>query len=304
MAGTIDEWKVRAYAQNVHHLAQATKNRLRGTTREESKAGASMGFRRIGPSEGHDVTERLAPIVHAVQDHSERLAFPTAWAYNAIVDSFDKAEQIHDPESEYAKGGASSYNRMTDRRIINAALGSAAQRTGGPEGTITIVPYDSTNQLVAHGSTGLTKKKVIAARAMLGAACNEELEIFGPLYFVYHPLDINFLFNDSTLTSADFVAMQPLMSGQVIRGLMGFDWIPSNQLPVGVSAANIRNNVCYAKAALGFFTNMGQRKERMNERNDIEGHPQQVSIYDEFGAVRIDDKLVIRVDIDTTAVPA
>jgi Phage capsid protein len=302
MAGEIDEWKVRAYASNVQHLAQAMQNRLRGTTREENKIGHSIAFRRLGAMEGHDVTERLSPIVHAVADHSERLVFPTGWDFAAIVDSFDKAQQIHDPESEYAKSGASSYNRTVDRRIISAALGSAAQRSGGPEGTISLVVFDS-NQVIANATTGLTKKKVVAARALLGNNVNEELEIYGPLYFVYSPLDINFLFNEVTITSTDYVTMQALMSGKMVRGFMGFDWIPTNQLPVGVTAANIRNCFCFAKAGLGFGTNMGSRKERMDERNDIQGHPMQVEIYDEFGAVRIDEKLVVRVDVDVTATP-
>ena len=302
MAGEIDEWKVRTYAANVQHLAQAMKNRLRGTTREETKQGHSIGFRRLGPMEGHDVISRFEPITHAIADHSERLVFPTPWSFDAWVDTFDKAQQIHDPESEYAKSGAASYNRTVDRRIVAAALGTAAQRSGGPEGTITLVPFD-TAQVIADATTGLTKRKLIAARALLGQNTNEELELYGPFYMVYSPLDINFLLNDAELTTVDRVNVQPLMNGDIVNGLMGFNWRPHNALPTGVTATNVRNSFVYAKAALAFGTNFGARKERMAERADITGHPHQISIYDEFGAVRLDEKLVVRIDVLSTATP-
>ena len=298
--GTIEEWKVQAYSNNVHHLAQAMKNRLFGTTRFEQANAQSFGFRRLGPSEGREGFARLAPIVHVVEDHSDRVAFAAPWAYNAIVDSFEKAEQIYEPNNEYVISGAAAYNRMRDRRIINAALGPAVQRVGGPEGTITTVAFDDTNQRIVHGSSGNTVDKILQARAMLGDATNEEMETFGPYYFVYRPLDIRWMFADVQTTSKDFVPVQALMSGTPVQGFLGFTWIPSTQLPM---VTTIRTNIAYAKSALGFFTNLGGKKERMSERNDLEGHPMQASLFDEFGVVRIDDKLVVAIEVDTAATP-
>jgi Phage capsid protein len=297
MAGEIEEWKVRAYVREVYHLAQATRQKLSGTTQEKTETGKSIAFRRLAPSEGRDVTEALSPIIHSVHTHSQRVCFPTPWSYDAIVDTFEKAQQIHEPENEYAKSGASSYNRRRDKKIIDASLGAAAE--GGEAGAITLVPFDTTNQRIVHATSQLTVAKVLQARAMLGAACNEELELYGPLYFVYHPLDLRALLKDAQVTSTDFVGpIHALMRGEMVDGFMGFNWRSSTQLPL---VSNIRSDVCYAKSAMGVGNNFGAKKERMGERNDITGHPMQVSVFDEFNAVRIDDKLVIEVQVDTTA---
>ena len=296
--GTIEEWKVRAYAENVHKLAQGIKNKLRGTTREKNERGKSIAFRRIAPMRGRKPTVRLEPIVHAQADHSQRVLFPQPYTFDAIVDTFDQAEQIHNPNSEYAALGAADFNHEIDRRIVAAALGSAVQ--GGEGSAYSSVPFDTANNQIVHGSVGLTKAKVLKARAMLAHRMNNEIELYGPLYFVYDPLDLEWLLSEVEITSADFTNARALQAGEMVQGYLGFTWVAWNELPI---ATNIRSCIAYAKAGMGFGTNMGERKERMNERNDIVGHPMQVSIFDEFEAVRIDDNLVLEVQVDTTAVP-
>lgn len=300
MAGEIEEWRVRQWASNVHHTAQGMQNKLRGTTREEVGAAERFGFDRLGPMKGRRPTSRLEPIIHAVAVHSRRWVFPTPYSFDAIVDSFAKQQQLHEPESEYAKSGAADYNHQIDQAIIDAALGTAMEG----EQTLAGVTLPAA-QVIADGSTGLLLDKIVTARAMLAHETNNEMEIYGPYYFLYDPMDIRYLFAQTKVTSADFTNVKALMSGEMVQGFLGFTWIPSNQLPLGVTAANERNSLAYARAGLGFAANAAARKERAGERNDITGHPMQISIFDQFGAVRIDDKLVIRVDIDTSAaIPA
>jgi len=296
MAGEIEEWRVRQWASNVHHLAGGMQNKLRGTTREEVGPAERFGFDRLAPMRGRRPTGRLEPIVHAVATHSRRWIFPTPYSFDAIVDSFAKQQQLHEPESEYTKAGAADYNHTVDQTIIDAALGSASEG----EQSLTTVGFDS-GQIIAEGDTGLVLDKIVTARAMLGHQTNNEMEVYGPYYFVYDPLDIRYLFAQTKITSSEFVSVKALMSGEMVQGFLGFTWIASNQLPLGVTAANIRNSLAYAKAGLAFASNSGAKKERAGERNDLTGHPLQVSLYDQFGACRVDEKLVIRVDIDTAA---
>lgn len=297
--GTIEEWKVRAYAENVHKLAQGVRNKLRGTVREKNVKAKSIAFRRIAPMRGRKPTVRLESIVHAQADHSQRVLFPQPYTFDAIVDTFDEAEQIHNPSSEYASSGAADFNHEIDRRIVAAALGPAVQ--GGEGSAYSSVAFDTTNNRIVHASTGLTKAKILKARAILGHRTNNENEHYGPYYFVYDPLDLEWLLSETEITSADFVNVRALQSGEMVQGYLGFTWVAFNELPI---TANIRSCVAYAKAGMGFGANMGERKERMGERNDLVGHPMQVSIYDEFEAVRIDDGLVLEVQVDTTAVPS
>lgn len=295
----LEEWKVQTYSSNVHHQAQAFKNRLEDTVMTHSEKGLSHTFHRLAPTEGQENFARLAPIVHVVQDETGRIAFATPWSYPAITDTFEKVEQLHDPNSEYVKSGAGAYNRGVDRRIYNAAIGAAAQRVGGPEGTITTVNLPA-GQILAHGSVGQTVDKITLARAMLGDACNEEYDIYGPFYYVYRPLDIQWMFADVQMTSRDYVSVQALMSGSPVQGFMGFNWVPFN-----VPAVNgVRTNVAYAKSAMGLFRNLGEKRTHVSQRNDLYGAPWQVELYDQFGAVRIDDRLVVAIEVDATATPS
>ena len=296
MAGELEEWRVRQWAAGVHHTAQGMRNKLRGTTREEVGPAERFGFDILAPMRGRRPVARLEPIIHATAQHKRRWVFPAPYSFDAIVDSFQKLQQIHEPESEYQKAGAADYNHEVDQEIINAALGTAMEG----EQSLTGVALPS-SQVIAAGGTGLVLNKIVTARAQLGHQTNNEMEVYGPYYFVYDPLDIRYLFAQTKVTSADFVNVKALMSGEMVQGFLGFNWVASNQLPLGVTAANVRNSLAYAKAGLGFGANTAARKERAGERNDITGHPMQISIFDQFGAVRIDDHLVIRVDIDTSA---
>jgi hypothetical protein len=299
MAGEIEEWKVRAYAEGVHHMARAFRNKLKDTVREENDRAKLIGVSRLGKMKGRAPTARLEPIIHSIPEHSRRWIAPGPWSFDCIVDSFEKAQQIHTPENEYMRQGAADYNAEVDLRIINAATGPALE---GNVAGFTTVNFPAAQVIAAAGS-GLTVKKIIQARAILGDVTNNEMETYGPYYFLYSPLDIMWIFNETRTTSTDFVPMRALMEGEPVNGFLGFNWRSVNQLPLGQSAANIRNCLAYAKAGLAFGSNM-EKKERVGERNDITGHPIQASLYDEFGAVRIDEKLVLRVDVDTSvAVP-
>jgi hypothetical protein len=277
------------------------RSALRGTTREESGSADRFGFDRLAPMTGTSPTARLEPIVHAAATHSRRWVFPTPYSFAAIPDTFEKMKQLHMPESEYAIAGAADYNRNIDLRIVTAALGAAMEG----EQTLASVAFDTTNRNIVHGSDGLTVDKVVDVRSRLGEVTNEELEMYGPFYFLYHPRDVRLLFASVQATSSDFVNVQALMSGKVVQGYLGFDWRPCNQLPIiDAGPPIIRGSVAYARAGMGFGANLAARKEDMGPRRDITGIPTQISIFDQFGAVRVDDRLVYRVEIDTSVVPS
>jgi hypothetical protein len=299
MANELAEWQVRQWSSNVHMLAQQMKSKLRGTTMEQTGAAERFGFDRLAAMRGRRPTGRLEPIIHAIAEHSRRWVFPAPYSFDAIADQFERMRTIHEPSNEYTMAGAADYNREVDNSIITAALGAALEGEQTPASS----PFDTTNQLIAAAADGLTVDKVVAARSIIGHHTAEEMEMYGPYYVVYDPSDVRLLFASVQMTSTDFVNKQALMSGRVVEGYLGLNWMPSNQLPLGVTAANIRNMVMYAKAGMGFGANSAARKERAGERNDITGHPMQISIFDQFGAVRIDDRLVVRIDVDTTVVP-
>jgi hypothetical protein len=300
MALELPEWKVRAYAQNVHHLAQQSDSTLMGLYRAESRNAERIGFDRLAAMEGVTPTSRFAPTPNVEGDHTRRWVFPRPWRFGKLVDNLEKIQQIHDPRSEYAIAGAAALNREHDRRLIAAATGSALEG----EETVISVPLP-VGQTIVHATTGLTRRKITQARAKLDRATNSDRSTFGPYVMVYDPDDILYLFADNTTTgevwiSSDFMAGQALMEGKPLAMFMGFMWKPSTLLPV--STGNIRTNIAYAKMGIGKGDNPGVNKQRMDERTDL-SYAAQIFLEEQFDFVRIDDALVVGVEVDTTAVP-
>ena len=91
------------------------------------------------------------------------------------------------------------------------------------------------------------------------------------------------------------------MEGKPLAYFMGFQWKPSTLLPV--STGNIRSNVAYAKQGVGCGSNPGVNKSRMDERTDL-SYAAQIFLEEQWDFVRIDDGLVVVLEIDTTAIPA
>lgn len=288
----IDEWKVRAYAQNVHHMAQQALNKLRGTTREEIKIGERIGFDRLGAMEGETPTSRFAPTPNHQADHSRRWGFPTPWIFARLTDDMDKLQQIHDPMSEYATAGAMAYNREVDRRIIAAIRGTAQEGEQTMAGVV--LPAA---QKIAHGSTRFTFDKIRAALSLLLTALGGDPSMLGPLTMVYHPDDLQTLLDEPKITSADYVAIKTLMDGRMLDSYMGFQWRMTTLVP---TEGTVRYNVAYAKGGVGFVANQGARSESVDRRADLSG-AMQVMIKDQFNAVRIEDALVVEIANDLTA---
>lgn len=304
---TIEEWKVDAYAGNVTHLAQQMTHKTMGTTMvEDGTPGKRLGFDRIAAAEGVEgPRSRFAATPNIETEETRRWANPVQWVFAKMIDDWDKIEQIHMPENEYAKVAAASKNRFRDKLTIGydaLGTGNFADLRGGALGladqgeeVLSQVALPAT-QIIPDGGTGLTKAKIVRAHALF---LQNEYDAFlhGPRVFVYDPFQLNFLLDDTELTDIERVSIRSLMSGEPAPGLLGFEsWIPYTRLP---QEGDILRNVAYARAALGVGVWLDE-KRRMGERADRSYH-NQIFMSQSLGSVRIDDKLVVAVDVDTTA---
>jgi hypothetical protein len=78
------------------------------------------------------------------------------------------------------------------------------------------------------------------------------------LYMAYNSTMVRQLLNDTTLTSADFMATQMLQAGQVAQNWCGFTWIPYEQLDVGAGGGTDRRTVAWCKSGVQFGTGIWQ----------------------------------------------
>lgn len=295
----VEAWQVRAYFNNVHHKAQESRAKVDGTTLEKTQNARMIGFPILDVAQGETPTSRLAPTPDNTPNRTMRFAFPKPWRINLLEDEIDDLEHFWEANSEYVRSAAASHNREASKRLFTAALGNALEVTEDTIGTAGSSIALPAAQTIVHGSAGLTKQKIVHARTILDDAVGGDVEVFGPYYFAYAPADIRFLLNDAELNSLDSVSRQQLMDGKPVQGLMGFNWIPTSQLAI---ASNIRSSVAWTRSSMGRGNNRAGMKMRAGERSDL-SYAFQVFRSDKFDFVRIDDKGVVEVQVDTTQTP-
>ena len=293
-------WQVRAYFNNVHLKAQESRAKAEGTTQEKTQRSRMIGFPVLDVAEGETPTSRLAPTPDNTPGRTMRWCYPTPWRINMLEDEIDELESFWEVNSPYVMSAAASRNRTGMSRLLTAAVGAAAESAEDTAGTaFTSVAFDTTNQQIPHGSAGATKQKIVHARTILDDAVGGDVEVMGPYYLAYAPADIRFLLNDAELNSLDSVSRQQLMDGKPVQGLLGYNWIPTSQCPL---SGTVRSWVAWAKMGMGRGNNRAGMKMRAGERADL-SYAFQIFRSDKFGYVRIDDKMVVEILIDTTQTP-
>lgn len=188
---------------------------------------------------------------------------------------------LADPTSDYLKAGVAAMNRAKDDAIYAAARGNARSSTGSvalPAG-----------QKIAVGAAGLTKAKIIQAKKMFRA--NEADEENGEeLYFAYGSEQMEDVMGDTTLTSADYMAVQMIQEGNMAKKWMGFKWIPSERMYKSGS-----DRYCIAWAKSGMALGVGAEiMTRLTERAD-KSYAMQPYARMSIGGARIEDAKVIEI---------
>ncbi len=124
------------------------------------------------------------------------------WNAPEYTDIFDQAEVNFDEKSELSATIAGALGRRLDQLIIDALAAEAS-----PAGTI------------VHGSAGMTLAKVVTASKHL----NDKGVPSGDRHIAVSADGLEDMLNLSTATSADYVSVKSLMSGD-IDTYMGFKW--------------------------------------------------------------------------------
>ena len=292
-------WQVRTYYQNVHHKAQESQSKIDGKTLIKEGRSRMIGFPVIDPAEMETPTSRYAPTPNNTPDRQMRFCFPRPARINLMEDQIDEDEHFWQANSQHVITAAAASNREQVRRFVVAATGGAMETTEdthGTPGTIVALPAAQT---IPANSQPLTKAKITRARTTLDKAVGGDRMMWGPYYFLYDPDDFRSIAPEDSLVRLDFVTQRALMQGEVVQGLMGFTWVPTSQLEV---SGNIRKNIAWARTAMGCGRNKGV-KLRAGERADL-SYTEQVFREEKYNYVRIDDKGVVVVEVDTTQIPA
>ena len=173
-------------------------------------------------------------------------------------------------------------NRRIDNLIYRACRDSQVKK----DGTSEALPA---GQKIAHSSTGMTKAKLITARKIFRAnECDEHND--EELFIAYTADMLEDILSDTTLTSADFLAVRMLQSGSIDGKWMGFTWIPFE----GIDPVSSSTYYTVAWAKSGIHIGKGFEEGLVSRRADKK-ELWQVSLGASYGAGRQQAKKVVEI---------
>lgn len=282
---SINQAFVQMFDKALQHEAQQKESRLmRAVTDKGTITGESFTHNRLASVEMDDSNTRLAQTVLSPIDHSTRIATMKDFYKALALDEFDVPKMLINPVTggDYMAVLLAAWNRKCDRIIYDALLGTVTLKSGG---TVAL----PAGQKILAGGTGFTKAKVIQARKLFRQ--NEADNHAGEeLSCIYTGEMLEDILSDTTLTSADFMAVKMLQEGDVASKWMGINWVPFENVIAGGGSST---TVMFTKRALKF--GKGLQRGNVSPRPDLRDAIQ-VSMKGSAGAVRTDEDYVVQID--------
>ena len=177
-----------------------------------------------------------------------------------ILDRNDNLDWVVDPNSNITQELANGGKRAIDDLIIaNMIADVATGQDGGSTAT-----FDA-NNIVAHGSAGMTKAKIIAARKILRA---NHVDFGEEMYLVIgSEQEADMLLIDEFI-SADYISNKPVVNG-MIGSVYGLNVVVNEGL---VAPSSIRKCLVYPKSAFQLLI-ADEFKTRVDEVQEKEYAP-------------------------------
>lgn len=265
--------------------AQQSESRLmKAVTDRGQIAGDGFTVNNLSSVELDENTVRHGDTEWGEINHTNRLAVMKDFYKALPLDRNDIPKMIVNPVTggDYMRSLMNAKNRKADA-VIYAALGGTITSKDGV--TSNVLPA---GQKIAHGGTGMTKAKLIQARSIFRAnECDEENG--EELFIMYNHEALTDILSDTTLTSADYMAVQMLQSGKVAQNWLGFNWIPYQGLTFSASTY-----YAYAWAKSGVHFGKGYEEGNVTRRGDKKDL-WQVSMGASYGAGRQDETKVVEI---------
>jgi hypothetical protein len=274
---------VNQFSSNIQMLSQQMGSLLRNAVDVETVNGEKAFFDQVGSAAAQLRTTRHADTPLIDTPHSRRMLTLADYEYADLIDDQDKVRLLVDPTSTYARAAAAAMGRAMDDVVIAAAFATASTGKDGSTST----PFDTANNQIAAGATGLTLGKLIEAKEILDSG---DVDPSIPRYIAVSPKQVTDLLNNTTVTSSDYNTVKALAMGE-INSFVGFQFIVTNRL--GVDGASARRVIAWA--ADGIKLGIGKEPTaRIDERAD-KSYATQVYYAMTLGATRMEEKKVVEV---------
>lgn len=270
-------------------VSQQKDSRLQATVTDVgSVTGQSFTKNTMGATTANTVTNRLGDTEWNDQDHQTRVILMQDKDWATPVDQFDLPKLLASPQGDYMQNGIAALNRAKDAVIYQALLGSALIRAG--EQTPYTAQTFSTSRKILDGGVGMTKAKLITAKKLFRKVEADQMN-GEQLFMLYDAEMLEDILADTTLTSADFMAVKMLQEGDVSGKWLGFQWVPYEALN---DTGTVRTTVAYTKTSTVFGTGMAREIDvgpRRDKKNAI-----QIYARESYGAGRMHENRVVSID--------
>lgn len=283
MSFQVTEAMVQQYNSNITLLSQQKQSRLRQAVRVETIHAEFEYFDQIGPVQAQLRGGRHSDTPLMETPHLRRRVTSAPYNWADMVDNPDKLRMLADPTSPYVQNAVMAFNRAMDAVIVDAAIGTAYT---GKTGT-TAVNFDTTNQVIAHGSAGLTIAKLIQAREKFW---KNEIDESIPLYCAVTSAQLKDLLGTTQVTSSDYNTVKALVQGE-INSFLGFTFIRYEKLPYNSTTG--RDVLCWAKDGI-LLALAEDITTKVTERPD-KNYSTQVYVEMDLGAVRMEETKVLKI---------
>lgn len=283
MSTEITTAMVEQYSANVQILMQQKESRLRSLVRVETGViGKNAFFDQLNATAAVKRTSRHADTPLVNTPHLRRRVTLCDYDWADLVDNMDVKKVLTDPASNYAINARNAMNRAMDDELLTAALGTCY---GGVAGS-TSYTFDTSSNLVAAASAGMTLAKLRAAKAILdGNEVDEE-----DRFCIVGSKQLSDLLGITEVTNSDYNTVKALAAGQVDT-FMGFKFVRSERLTLSSTTRKClagQKNTLLLAVGLDIITDVGPRRDK--------NMATQVYLGLSIGATRMDEKGLVEID--------
>lgn len=283
MAIQLDEVKQTYYDAELKQF-YLTAGIMNGKTREKNgiKPGKKVQFRKAGYGMAREHVPYQDVVAMGVK--MEAVECPIkAWDAFDYIDEFESATVNFETLSEVAKIAADALGRRKDQIKIDAMVNG----------------YDETNMKVGDGTANMTLAALKDAKFKL----DQNDVPFENRYFVYDPVMLRGLLDETQFTSADFVEKRQLqeINAGTGKAALGFEFVMMSRKPEGglPVASGIVTGFAYHKDAVGYAS-----QKEINSSIDWIPTKRSWLVGGTFnaGAVVIDNRGIVGVQCSATVV--
>jgi len=313
LSAGIPDWFADQFSDTLYHVCQQKVSKFRQAFRvvpivnAEDKALDMLGKLELSLKSGS------SPETPETDASTQRRWVDTNPYHQSILyDKDDDLSMLIDPTSDFNTSFASAAARKIDDICLAAfdatvymGRRKGSSQTWAAAGGSTKYTATSGGRTIAHdcsegncnaSDTGLTTEKI---ELVLEYFANNDVDENIPKWFAISPRQATQLFGQEEYVNRDYGDGQPLSTGYIKRGWMGFNWIVSNKITKQTNGdldgdADVYENWAWVQdgMVLGVASELSTRMSIESTRS----YAQRIYAHLNLGAMRLDEDKVIKIE--------